>query len=439
LDGLRCASIIAVIWEHTRPDRYPSNGRDTLAWLPGASRGFLGVDLFFVISGFLIVTLLVRERTTTGTISLRNFYGRRILRIFPRFRGSEISRFLAELTDAQTGTESVPARPVTSRPNRASVRSTSVLCVLVYCLTGCGLIIRQATIAYIGVNSHFSPKEIEIQIHRSFIEEYKNRVGIHTTFTVDRAMASPLPGAIDGDLHFAGRAKQVALPIVAEIVNAADQKAAIDVVHGAAGTGRRLNVSGVWRIWPEHAGKAEEEQGKELPAFDTDNPDHVFEIHPVTRINGVQLLDSFTPVKGFSPGGAQRTFAIYEKVSCTLRAKADTVSIVTETGLYNDVEFIMQIADEPQLVVADGRFVIAAAMDLDGNLLVPRLRMVFAKGTPPERAVRLLKGGDRLHAYGIPRLDFAEISRRVRDSQTNPALLTQRLPYEILVLGVYPK
>jgi peptidoglycan/LPS O-acetylase OafA/YrhL len=45
------------------------------------------VDLFFVISGFLIVTLILRERTATGSISLRNFYGRRVLRIFPVYYG----------------------------------------------------------------------------------------------------------------------------------------------------------------------------------------------------------------------------------------------------------------------------------------------------------------------------------------------------------------
>jgi hypothetical protein len=159
----------------------------------------------------------------------------------------------------------------------------------------------------------------------------------------------------------------------------------------------------------------------------------------VTEIAAVQLLGSFTPVKGFKPGGAQRTFGIFEKVSCTLRIKPNTVSIVTETGLYNDVEFIMKMADAPQLVVADGRFVTASALDLDGNVLVERLRMVFAKGTPPEQAVRLLKGGDRLHVYGMPRLDFAEISRRVRDYRSNPALLAQPLPYEIVILGIYPK
>ncbi len=47
--------------------------------------GELGVDLFFVISGFLITTLLFRERDRTGRVSLKNFYIRRSLRIFPAY------------------------------------------------------------------------------------------------------------------------------------------------------------------------------------------------------------------------------------------------------------------------------------------------------------------------------------------------------------------
>ena len=76
LDGLRCLSILAVIWHHASID---------VAGLPGSQRGFLGVDLFFVISGFLIVTLLLRERERRGSISLRQFYARRTLRIFPAY------------------------------------------------------------------------------------------------------------------------------------------------------------------------------------------------------------------------------------------------------------------------------------------------------------------------------------------------------------------
>jgi peptidoglycan/LPS O-acetylase OafA/YrhL len=73
LDGLRCFCILGVIWHHTAE---PSS----VAIL---KRGFLGVDMFFVLSGFLIVTLLLRERQRTSAISLRKFYARRSLRIFP--------------------------------------------------------------------------------------------------------------------------------------------------------------------------------------------------------------------------------------------------------------------------------------------------------------------------------------------------------------------
>ncbi len=53
------------------------------AQLLGANGGFVGVDVFFVISGFLITGLLLRERTSTGTISLRTFYARRVRRLLP--------------------------------------------------------------------------------------------------------------------------------------------------------------------------------------------------------------------------------------------------------------------------------------------------------------------------------------------------------------------
>lgn len=79
LDGLRFLSILMVVWHHTVSQIHP--------YFKASSYGFLGVDLFFVISGFLIVTLLLRERDLTGTISLKKFYIRRSLRIFPLYYG----------------------------------------------------------------------------------------------------------------------------------------------------------------------------------------------------------------------------------------------------------------------------------------------------------------------------------------------------------------
>jgi len=76
LDGLRCLSIIAVVWFHATFRSYTSGI---------LSRGNEGVSLFFVISGFLITTILLRERSATGDISLKRFYLRRTFRIFPLY------------------------------------------------------------------------------------------------------------------------------------------------------------------------------------------------------------------------------------------------------------------------------------------------------------------------------------------------------------------
>jgi len=76
LDGLRCLSIIAVLAYHAFG--YRSAGT---FW----HSGYYGVDLFFAISGFLITTLLLRERDQTGGLNLQAFYARRSLRIFPLY------------------------------------------------------------------------------------------------------------------------------------------------------------------------------------------------------------------------------------------------------------------------------------------------------------------------------------------------------------------
>lgn len=75
LDGIRCVAILAVLWHHSSP---PTP-------LPIFSRGFFGVDLFFVLSGFLISTLLLREKAAHGRISLKDFWMRRALRLIPAY------------------------------------------------------------------------------------------------------------------------------------------------------------------------------------------------------------------------------------------------------------------------------------------------------------------------------------------------------------------
>jgi peptidoglycan/LPS O-acetylase OafA/YrhL len=75
LDGLRFVCIAMVLWHHAIPIDLPN--------LKLEGRGFLGVDFFFVLSGYLITTLLLREASRSGSFSLRDFYIRRAIRIIP--------------------------------------------------------------------------------------------------------------------------------------------------------------------------------------------------------------------------------------------------------------------------------------------------------------------------------------------------------------------
>jgi peptidoglycan/LPS O-acetylase OafA/YrhL len=69
IEGLRAVAVLAVVLFH--------------ADLPGVGGGFVGVDVFFVISGFLITGLLWREVSIAGTVGLRRFYGARARRLLP--------------------------------------------------------------------------------------------------------------------------------------------------------------------------------------------------------------------------------------------------------------------------------------------------------------------------------------------------------------------
>ena len=83
IDGL----VHAVVW---------SPVRDNLPWRPGQTvvgNGWIGVQVFFVLSGFLITTLLLEEEKRRGRIDLRAFYVRRILRIWPLYYVTVLATF----------------------------------------------------------------------------------------------------------------------------------------------------------------------------------------------------------------------------------------------------------------------------------------------------------------------------------------------------------
>ncbi len=83
LDGWRALSILVVLAGHSRnATAYPPDWHAVQRWFWD---GDTGVQVFFVISGFIITHLLLKEAAASGTVSLRNFYIRRFLRIVPAY------------------------------------------------------------------------------------------------------------------------------------------------------------------------------------------------------------------------------------------------------------------------------------------------------------------------------------------------------------------
>lgn len=88
LDGVRGIAVVLVVLFHTKV-------------LPG--NGFIGVDVFFVLSGFLITTLLCEEHTRSGRIDLRAFYTRRARRLLPALSMLVTGAIIASLITTDLG------------------------------------------------------------------------------------------------------------------------------------------------------------------------------------------------------------------------------------------------------------------------------------------------------------------------------------------------
>lgn len=83
IQGIRCLAVLLVFFAHADID-----------WLTG---GFIGVDVFFVISGYVISALLLKTKESSAGIQLMSFYGRRMLRLFPAMLIMVLSSLLFSL------------------------------------------------------------------------------------------------------------------------------------------------------------------------------------------------------------------------------------------------------------------------------------------------------------------------------------------------------
>jgi hypothetical protein len=280
--------------------------------------------------------------------------------------------------------------------------------------------------------------ETILTLNQTFIEKYKDRITIDANYVIDKAHPHPNPAKADGDMHVAGHSADIGLATVAEIQNAALFPAAIDLVHQLEGAGTPVRVSGVWRLWPEHAGNSDQVQGKPLEPITTTNPDHIFEIHPILAIGTEDVRTSLKPIDGFEEKAADDAFTRYERTPSTISLNAARKAITIQTRMvgYNYVKFEMRLLEAPH-PVQDGAFAFAAIYGADGDLLVHRRRLGLAQGTPPFEAVQAMQPGQCMMVLGIPRIDLSLVAWRIAHAKDPRGPLTWSLPYEVVVVGSY--
>ena len=294
---------------------------------------------------------------------------------------------------------------------------------------------------------------IIIELDNEFIKKYENRATIGSEFSIVKLSKVHAP-ADDAEVHVGGWSEEAGLATVAEVMNAASSGTIPRLAFvNALAAGQKVNVTGAWRIWCEHGGTTAQIQviGPKppgtLPGAAPSNPDHVFEIHPVTEVKVGAMVTSATnaigPSTGFTPHTADEAFLPeYERLTCTIIPKNTRTRIVTEASKYNFTDFVFQLGENP-FELDDGYGMIGSVFSTSGELLVNNRRVVFIKGTAAGDLVKAARKGDRFHLTGIPRISLKLVQYRLTHRNelkqqfgTDP--LSWRLPYEMIAVAAVP-
>jgi hypothetical protein len=291
-----------------------------------------------------------------------------------------------------------------------------------------------------------------LNLSPEFVNQCKNRATISINFELDAHLKTPhkiSSSGDDGDIHMAGRAPEVKLPMVAEIMNAGLDdppiSQSLDLINQTA-AGQSIPIVGVWRIWFEHPSTGDQTQGDEVGVPENSNPDHVFEIHPITKFGSNDIAEkSFVPIdkpnsathetpEDYQAYAASKAFGAYEKLQATISVSDSAISITAKKAGYNYAEFLLEPVGKFQ-AGDDGTFVLANVYDVsdaENPVTAAPRRMVFVSNTEPEAQLQQLAQGQMMHVLGIPRVNLAEVAA-VSGNDVDMAL-----PYEMIVVAVFP-
>lgn len=308
--------------------------------------------------------------------------------------------------------------------------------------SGTGLTRRIRSTFYVaaillGSTTTLAQAEVGVVLKRAFIDKYANRATIEASYSVAHTHPKAKKASEDGDIHCSGTSNDIGLACVAEIVHASTQPAAIQKLVSAEG-GAPINVKGVWRLWPEHANGGEDfVQDADVAPIENTNPPHIFEIHPLTDVDGIDVRTSLTRVSGYAYKNAADSFDKFENWACTIHVHGDKVTLVTKQLGYNYTRFTAHLLEDPTHTLEDGNTsVFCSVPGTEEDVpIAGKVRCIFINGSPPQLKLAQLHAGDELRVVGVPRINLALLRYRVDHADGDPSLLTRSIPYKMIIVA----
>jgi hypothetical protein len=279
-----------------------------------------------------------------------------------------------------------------------------------------------------------------LALAKTFVEQVKNRATMTVEMKVDVHPKSPhriKDDGDDGDIHMAGRADAIGLPLVAEILNAKQEVDAMKLLNATPKHGT-LSMTGAWRVWFEHLGDKPQVQFAKVAIPKSSNPAHLFELHPITKFGPLDLRDSLQPIPGYEPYGAEKAFAYYESISATIQASKTAILLASGKAKFNYAEFYFETVG-PVAETGDGCILLAqiyADENAENFLTEQPRRLVFIEGDLAGQA-RHLGEGERLHVMAVPRVNLLEV-QAIAAANKKSSPVKVHLPYELIIVAVYP-
>jgi len=291
-----------------------------------------------------------------------------------------------------------------------------------------------------------------ITLRKTFVDSFQYRVTIDCNYDVWYTHHHAKPAADDGDIHFSGYDKRIGLPSVAEILNAKDQQDAIDIIIAHEGKGKTNNtllpMTGVWRLWPEHMGSGGNfVQGMKLTKAKiqskTTNPDHVFEIHPMTSLADIDLTGSLVNIEGYEPYAWAYVYDKLRKKTFTISSTTKNIVLKTTQIGYNYIDLWIRIDSLPE--IEDGAYAYCRTFDadfdpgnddVDAKMVTQKTRIVLVKDSEAYTEAMDKGVGGFMHLLGTPRINLSLVSWRVSVSNERPEVLKWKFPFEIIADGI---